>query len=233
MGNHFVSKAEFDSNFVETINLLNKAGVPYWVCHGTLLGLIRDGRLIPWDHDIDIALWAGDFSKEALIELMLKNGFRLKNDGSDYDFVAFFKTGGREVDFNYYRVQCNSDIAFSEWYISKSILASCVNRIANLVNRLTSGKGFVSRLSFLGSLMNHFVSYLKKNGHFYKSAGYTTPLSLLMDFDMLENSEIQVRKPLHSEKVLEFVYGKDWRQPKQKYDWTTESPATRISNSRF
>ncbi len=233
MGNHYACKADLDSNFIETINLLNENGISYWVCHGTLLGLIRDGGLIPWDHDIDIAIWAGDFPKNSLIELMLKNGFSLKHDGSDYDFVAFIKPGGREVDFNYYRVLTNTDIAISEWFISKSKLASFLSRIANWITYCVSGNWFNGRLIFLRRFIIRFVGFLIRNGYFYKSAGYTTPAALLKDFENMEISGISVRKPLHGEKILEYLYGKDWRIPKPKYDWVNESPATRISDSRF
>ena len=45
-----------DRNFLDTISILNKNKVDYWVCHGTLLGIIRDGKLIEWDNDIDIGV---------------------------------------------------------------------------------------------------------------------------------------------------------------------------------
>ena len=51
-----LSKNE-DPNFIDVINLFNKYKIDYWICHGTLLGIIRDKKLIEWDHDIDIALW--------------------------------------------------------------------------------------------------------------------------------------------------------------------------------
>ena len=59
-----------DQNFLETINILNKNNVKYWICHGTLLGLIRDKQLIPWDHDIDIAVWSGTISREKIKRIM-------------------------------------------------------------------------------------------------------------------------------------------------------------------
>ena len=59
-----------DKNFVEVINILNQKKIQYWICHGTLLGIIREGKLIEWDHDVDIAVWNDDISKDSIINLM-------------------------------------------------------------------------------------------------------------------------------------------------------------------
>lgn len=37
--------------------------IPHYYTFGTLLGIVRDGRLIPWDDDIDVAIFAKDFEK--------------------------------------------------------------------------------------------------------------------------------------------------------------------------
>ena len=227
------SEEALDPNFIETIALLNAHAIPYWVCHGTLLGLVRDGRLIPWDHDIDIAIWAGAFPKQSLIDLMLANGYLLKSDGSDYDFAAFTKSGAREVDFNYYRTSVDSDIAYSEWFISRSGLTSLLDLISRRGEYNGSWSWFIKQLYFLSPLVGYIVRRLKKAGIFYKSAGYTTPANLLKEFELLKVSGAEVRVPCLREAVLEYVYGQGWRVPKQQYDWVKESPSTRVSNSRF
>lgn len=45
--------------------------VPHYYTFGTLLGIARDGRLIPWDDDIDIAVFSQDV--QAIKEMLLKN----------------------------------------------------------------------------------------------------------------------------------------------------------------
>ena len=61
------SKSILDPNFITVINLLNENNIPYWLCQGTLLGIIRDNKLIEWDHDIDIAVWSGVVEKNILL----------------------------------------------------------------------------------------------------------------------------------------------------------------------
>lgn len=41
---------------LDTVEILNQADIPYTLDAGTLLGIVRDGDLIPWDNDIDLML---------------------------------------------------------------------------------------------------------------------------------------------------------------------------------
>jgi len=42
---------------------LEQNDIPYWLEAGTLLGIIRENRLLPWDNDIDISIREKDLSK--------------------------------------------------------------------------------------------------------------------------------------------------------------------------
>lgn len=47
-------------------SLLEKKNIPYHLEGGTLLGLVRDQELLPWDHDVDISIpekYVPDFLK--------------------------------------------------------------------------------------------------------------------------------------------------------------------------
>lgn len=63
---------------------LEKAGIKYWLEGGTLLGIIRENRLLPWDNDLDISLNKCDQKKLWKVALKL-----------------FFKC--YRVSFRYYR----------------------------------------------------------------------------------------------------------------------------------
>ncbi|KJE97227.1 hypothetical protein CAOG_07669 [Capsaspora owczarzaki ATCC 30864] len=79
-------------------NLLDKAGVRYWLEGGSLLGAARHHDIIPWDYDIDIGIYLEDVSKcpELLAASKLADGVGKELDGYIWE-------NAREGDF--YRIQ--------------------------------------------------------------------------------------------------------------------------------
>jgi lipopolysaccharide cholinephosphotransferase len=74
---------------------LDSHNVPYHLEGGTLLGIVRDNALLPWDDDLDISIPAG-YEKQAAIALrpiMLK-GWRI-DKRKLYRFDAITKSGPR------------------------------------------------------------------------------------------------------------------------------------------
>jgi hypothetical protein len=49
-----------DSQLLEVTEQLQSAGIRYWLNAGTLLGLLRDNRLMKHDRDIDLGVWWDD-----------------------------------------------------------------------------------------------------------------------------------------------------------------------------
>ena len=45
------------------INVLEKNKIDYIIDSGTLLGIIREGKLMKWDKDIDITIFEKDIKK--------------------------------------------------------------------------------------------------------------------------------------------------------------------------
>lgn len=68
-------KPEALTTLKETIRVLEELEMEYWICCGTLLGLMREGDFIGHDVDIDIGLMDPSRADE-LTSLMNKRGFR-------------------------------------------------------------------------------------------------------------------------------------------------------------
>ena len=64
-------------NVTDLLTTLQKVGVQAWLQDGTLLGLVRDHELIPWDHDTDTGCLITDWTPEAHTALEAA-GFKLK-----------------------------------------------------------------------------------------------------------------------------------------------------------
>ena len=51
------------------VDIIEDVGIEYWLEGGTCLGAVRDGRFIPWDHDVDLGI---KFESEDKINLLIK-----------------------------------------------------------------------------------------------------------------------------------------------------------------
>ena len=220
-----------DLNFIEIIKILNGHKIKYWICQGTLLGIVRDNQLIPWDHDIDIAVWSGTISKEKMIKIMISNNFTLRSDHlMEDDLLTFTKPGGREVDINFYEIvldkSTNKKMAYANWYTTK-------NFFCKIIEALSMAKSYRGRLKYLIKFFYFFEpffyrlkAYLIRKNFFYISAGYSQPVELLEEFKDIAFHDMILTIPKKHEEYLDYVYGKTWKITKRKYHWFRDSPST-------
>ena len=63
----------------ELTDLLNQKKIFHFLWGGALLGIRRDGKLLEWDWDVEIGIFANDFKKNWLLinKLLEKNGFKI------------------------------------------------------------------------------------------------------------------------------------------------------------
>lgn len=219
-----------DSDLEIVISLLNKNNINYWLCHGTLLGLVREGYLLPWDHDIDFACWKNDELRSVIIKIMTEHGYKLDHDGDGYDFLIFKGDGKRTIDFNFYHDN-GSGLAYSNWFISRNKIAGFILGIEHNMKRIEP-KSKVLKFTynfFIFKPYSFIVRFLKSKNLLYKSAGYSTPLEYLSEFKMLNIDGVDLVIPQRYENILEFLYGEDWRVPKKNYDWVNDSSGTIVA----
>ncbi len=95
----FLSNDEIKSLIVlmkKTVKFLDDHKITYWLDGGTLLGASRNGKIIPWDDDVDLAIPYDSFIK--IKDIIKSYQIEYKNNikyliSKDYD-IKFFETLG-------------------------------------------------------------------------------------------------------------------------------------------
>jgi hypothetical protein len=225
-----------DQVFIDVCELLNLHKINYWVCHGTLLGIIRENRLLPWDHDIDFAVWDSEVSKEKIINIFTKSGYEQEIFFGDMDCLHFHGQN-KKIDISFYRV--NQNIASIKWVAPSSslILNSyfyCVQIIwTGVFKDIKFSKNIFKKaiqviLSSLLLLISFFLSKRLKeklytfSTKFMKYTGYSYPMDL-MKIKKINYRKFSIPIPFEPEQCLELTYGKEWRVPKKNYIWYREA----------
>ena len=174
----------------------------YWICNGTLLGVVRDGELIPWDVDVDIGVFGKYFDKQRAIAVFRRRGFALHSDGAGSDYVSFEKYETK-VDINIFAERAGQYVSL--WrVVRRSIFARALHKVLR-----TAGNGGRLLMRLLDSLV-------------YTKEGYSCSLETLLTFVELNFHGRRVRVPEQFERVLEWTYGPSWRTPNRAYDWRSE-----------
>ena len=219
-----------DKNFILAIKILNQKKIDYWICHGTLLGLVRDKKLIKWDNDIDIGVLKSSKNRRIIKTLFEKKGFKkqkkyFKDDG----LMTFKRKGGREVDINFYEPLKKSNfeekMIITEWYVPKNLICKLIDAISNSNNYDGKFKIIIKKFSFFENIFQDVRNYLSKRNLFYKKQGYAHPIRFIKKKKILSFGKLKLMIPKEAEKYLEHIYGRDWKKPKKDYVWYNDSPS--------
>jgi len=217
-----------DQNLHLLINTLEENKIRYWVCHGTLLGIVRDKKLISWDHDIDVGVIENNINRKVLPMILKKKGFKqikktfLQNDG----MMKFVKKGGREVDINFYRINKKNKTVFVKWYIPRNFFM----KIIDALSFAKSYRGKSHKLINIFAFSEKFFLFIKKilveNGFFYSHAGYSHNIKYAFQLKRYYFFGLKLSIPKDYNDYLKDLYGSNWRIPMKKYNWIIHSPST-------
>lgn len=93
------------SVFCDFCSVLNSNQIKFWLVYGTLLGYIREGKILDFDCDFDVGVWYTDYSQE-LENKLQENGFKLVHQYrsiSEYQaFEQTYEKDGVSIDVFYH-----------------------------------------------------------------------------------------------------------------------------------
>tara|TARA_B100000780_G_scaffold269934_1_gene229234 strand:- start:3338 stop:4063 length:726 start_codon:yes stop_codon:yes gene_type:complete len=223
---------KIESILFKAITLLKDHNIDYWLTDGTLLGVVRENRILPWDPEIDFGLWKSEVSEEKLITIFKKNGFEYIEFLPDMHCLVFL-INDIYVDINLY-TKDDSRVSI-KWatYPDKQIDIVII-RFINLLfesKKLISHHKEYSFKFFLMKLINFFGFLLSNNVREkiyryaklrYKYIGASYPKELL-EFKEIDFRGNEVTVPIDSEEYLRITYGDDWRIPNKDYVWEKDT----------
>jgi len=125
---------QFYHIFAQLDTLFRAREIPYWVTAGSLLGAVRHGEMIPWDDDIDLALFAEDLGKLLLLRDELeKRGLVLH---VNRNYVKIFPADGASIE--------KEDGTFYPWkypFVDLFFMKIEEGRVIHASSRLLEGFG--------------------------------------------------------------------------------------------
>lgn len=218
-----------DPNFRECIQVLNELKINYWLCHGTLLGILRDNSLIPWDNDIDIGSWDIK-NKNKIIQSFIKKGFihKNKNFGENY-LISFEKGNNRIVDINFFEIDKSRKYCFQRHYAIKNIFCRAIYVLSISKNYKGNYNKMIKLFGFTERIFKKLKLFLEKKKLFYVDAGFKTKIRYFKHLKVINYYGVNVKIPIFFREYFTDLYGENWKTPDKRYYWEKNENKTILS----
>lgn len=215
--------------------VFDKYGIVFWLNSGTLLGAVRDGRLIPWDNDIDLVCWQENASKlyagtpvykelrSGGLELFfLDDKIVIEKEGCPANLALFRLTDNKAVRGPYPAYKNSMGKFFrSLWWV---LTVSYYEKVRfDRIQNINSAKILLVKFSQLlpqwlrKKLSEKMRTLALKFG--CEEIFWAIPSNFFTTLSTIKLYGMEFKVPSRTEDYLEFRFGKDWRIVQR--DWNT------------
>ena len=218
--------ADIEKLTVETLRLvknnLEKQKITFWLDFGTLLGAVREGGFIKWDHDIDIGTWVANIDAVCnLCERIKEKGF-VSYLTSDHRMLLRREVEGKTISVDIMLYHVKGDKAS----LSGNILHYPVEYFAWILKPPTDDEieksGFftkafakISRL-LSTSLRKHLYNilwFVPKRVGYLRHLEKDASKKFFEDLSTIKFYGMKFYIPSPVENYLRFRYGQNWKTP--------------------
>ena len=252
--NNFVNSKKEEiciQNLREVKEVFDKFGIKFWLDWGTLLGAVRDKKLIPWDSDIDLGIMcdeqekiisaASEFKKKGILvneipipiaagDLQYKR-LTLCRFGQGIDIMPYWTKGENAMAIIFDPEDAvgswlSRTFTYFLWLLWCSSVSSQLNpesRYKLIIVR------FIQYCFFLlpNKLKKCLVKITKKallKREFVRQS-IIVQKTYFETFDKIKFYGMTFDIPSNAENYLEFKYGKEWRTPDKNWHYRNDGAA--------
>jgi|TARA_B110000211_G_C13952817_1_gene496981 phosphorylcholine metabolism protein LicD len=205
---------KIDEQLLEVTEILNKNNIFYWIDSGTLLGIVREGKLLSGDLDIDISIPSTE--KEKVLGLLpdfQSIGYFFKESWTykltDYIFKLESESKNRFIDFQIYYENKENNI----WYSPQFVNRKSNNIISKVIRKIIHDY-------IIGRSKN------KNTGKYpfaYDHITWVESKELIGIPKYMENTEIKAPENIIG--ILKLHYGSTWKVPNRNWNFIRDDGA--------
>ena len=236
------NKITMESVLFKAIDILVALKIDYWVTDGTLLGIIRENRILPWDSDVDLGVWKSEISTSEIVHIFKAHGFHYIESLSAMDSLHF-RMDDVQLDINLYTEQDGETSV--KW--ASNPVGTVDKLIVQITNKIfendkrshihNKGKEPAAIFAirnvllfgafFLTKGMREKMYEFARSRYLYLGCAYPTEL---MSTKKIIFKEKEIRVPLKCEEYLYLTYGEDWQTPNRNYIWEEDTTNLKTLN---
>ena len=237
--------------FKDLKEVFDNNGIDCWLIYGALLGIVREGKLLDWDRDIDIAIWDKNLSniesvlnefhsKKITVHFTESGHVTFNRDNEHISAMVFSKVGDKAVRSTFTNIRkfnrtsngikhrkdldkITQLLKYIRWVLTNpAYVGDCPKFISkNMQNALLD-------LSYL--MPNRLRLALKRIVEVVLSSGCEyfieeVPAKYFIELSNIKFYDFKVKAPSDKEGYLEHKYGEDWMIPKKDYIYYEDSKA--------
>jgi len=227
-----------NKQFQSLVKVFNDHEVPYWIDSGTLLGVMRDGKVLDHDKDIDICMWTRDEDKLASIIPFLKEmGYVTASDsygGVSYKYMLYPKkrfmdkllkkrTSLLQVQINLFNESETHAWCYAARILGKYYTLGSSSSSKKIASSFSDKALYLAKRCFLK--LKHYTYRLFGNVeaknfpwlYLYQPATWWIPKHYFQNTTFIEDKGVCIPSDWHS--YLTLRYG-DWQNPTESwYCW--------------
>lgn len=230
-----------EKGILRVTNLFHEFGVDVWLNYGALLGVVRQGSLLPWNNDAELCCryYVGiEEVFDRVLGALASEGYFCTH----YPVIGAMSIHGEGCVINVNCVIRSGELATRphepcaqgrEGFISQFFYWLLMLSLSKSRARNLKALFFFSKFKFLKYLVSYIFSLVptillerihRLGMRVLKRAGFTigitaVPFEFYENFKRIEFGTGSVLIPEDAEKLLKFIYGDGWRVPKDNWSF--------------